>query len=59
MLGNDRLSQFTTDQRLAEQKDWLKKFQQDLSFGPTFAKAPGSDTSVYPLELELCQNSQQ
>ncbi|XP_052804909.1 centrosomal protein of 164 kDa-like isoform X2 [Mya arenaria] len=36
-------SKFSTDERLAEQKDWLRKFQQDLSFGPTYSKAPASD----------------
>lgn len=53
-IGNDRLQHFFTDQRLAQQKDWLKKFQQDISFGPTFAKAPGSDAdSVYPFSSYL------
>jgi len=44
------MQHFSTDHRLAEQKDWLKKFQQDTSFGPMYAKGPGSDAaSVYPL----------
>ncbi|XP_053372840.1 centrosomal protein of 164 kDa-like [Mercenaria mercenaria] len=30
---NERLRGFSTDDRLAEQKEWLKKFQHDLSFG--------------------------
>ena len=42
-------SRFSTTERLAEQKDWLKKFSADLSFGATYPKAPGSDPgSVYP-----------
>ena len=40
---------FSTDERLQEQREWLRKFQQDLSFGPSLAKAPGSDAgSMYP-----------
>lgn len=37
------MERFSTDERLAEQKDWLRKFQQDLSFGASLVKAPGSD----------------
>lgn len=37
------MEKFSTDERLAEQKEWLRKFQQDLSFGASLVKAPGSD----------------
>jgi hypothetical protein len=39
--ANERLKGFSTDDRLAEQKEWLKKFQQDLSFGTSgYGAAP-------------------
>ena len=47
LLGVEK---FSTDERLHEQKEWLRKFQQDLSFGASLVKAPGSDAgSMYPL----------
>ncbi|KAK3609355.1 hypothetical protein CHS0354_036595 [Potamilus streckersoni] len=39
-LGHDKQS---TNERLAEHKEWLKKFQQDISFGTSFVRASASD----------------
>ena len=48
------LERFSTDERLAEQKEWLRKFQQDLSFGASLVKEHGSDAgSMYPFYLKL------
>lgn len=41
---NDRPRGFNTEERLAEQKEWLKKFQQDLSY--THGGGGGGYTSV-------------
>lgn len=38
----------STQDRLTEQRQWLKKFGQDISFGGSI-RGPGSETgSVYP-----------
>jgi len=38
----------STQDKLAEQRQWLKKFGQDISFGGSM-RGPGSDTgSMYP-----------
>ena len=47
------LERFSTDERLAEQKEWLRKFQQDLSFGASLVKEHGSDAgSMYPFDMQ-------
>ncbi|KAL3885264.1 hypothetical protein ACJMK2_025352 [Sinanodonta woodiana] len=38
--GHDKQS---TNERLVEHKEWLKKFQQDISFGASFVRASASD----------------
>ncbi|XP_021366646.1 centrosomal protein of 164 kDa-like isoform X3 [Mizuhopecten yessoensis] len=42
LTTNPASSQSTQD-KLSEQKRWLQKFGQDISFGASFVKAPGSD----------------
>ncbi|XP_069115548.1 centrosomal protein of 164 kDa-like isoform X2 [Argopecten irradians] len=42
-LTSNPASSLSTQDKLSEQKRWLQKFGQDISFGASFIKAPGSD----------------